>query len=105
MLNFITYDGDRRKLIAQTGQSLMQVAVDQQVHGILGECGGAMACGSCHVYLDGRWHEISGEPDALELGLLESSSNCQRNSRLGCQVVLTEQMDGMDIHLPASQLI
>lgn len=104
-LKFVTHEGEVRALAVQPGQTLMQAAVDQQVDGIPGECGGAMACGTCHIYLEDVWQELTGAPSDLEQSLLEVSGNCQTNSRLGCQVLLTEEMDGMQVHLPACQLI
>lgn len=100
---FVSNEGDRKKVSADSGNNLMQVAIDAGVPGILGDCGGACACATCHCYIDQEWAEKVGEPNRIEKQMLECCVEPQDNSRLGCQVELTDEFDGLVVHLPESQ--
>ncbi len=89
---------------APTGASLMEVAKANAVEGILGECGGACACATCHVYVDPQWQEAVGPPDVLEEMTLDGVSHILRdNSRLGCQILLREELDGLRVAVAPPQ--
>lgn len=82
----------------------MQLAVDNSINGIVGECGGGMACATCHCYVDEAWIERVGPAPAIEQQMLESSANeTKAGSRLGCQITISSELDGLVIHLPESQ--
>lgn len=83
---------------AATGRSLMETATANNVDGIPGECGGGCACATCHVYVDPAWQAVLGEADVLEEMTLEGVAPIVRqNSRLGCQIILTDAMDGLRV--------
>ena len=83
---------------AAIGESLMVVAKGRGVDGILGECGGGCACATCHVYIEPEWQEVVGPPDVLEEMTLDGVAHIvQDNSRLGCQILLSEEMDGLRV--------
>jgi ferredoxin, 2Fe-2S len=83
---------------ASVGISLMEVAKGRGVVGILGDCGGGCACATCHVYIDPSWREAVGEADAIEEMTLDMVSDITReNSRLGCQITLTAELDGLRV--------
>jgi ferredoxin, 2Fe-2S len=86
------------------GVTLMQAALDNLVPGILGDCGGACACATCHVYVDPDWMQRVGEPSAIEAELLEGLLDPRPTSRLACQVIVNDSLDGVVLHLPESQL-
>lgn len=89
---------------AATGQSLMLVAKDNDVDGILGECGGGCACATCHVYVEPEWQAVLGPPDILEEMTLEGVAHImQEDSRLGCQVLLRDDMDGLRVRVAPPQ--
>jgi len=89
---------------AAAGVSLMETAKANGVDGILGECGGGCACATCHVYVDPAWLERLGARDELEEMTLDGVAHILRdNSRLGCQVVLTEAMDGLRVAVAPPQ--
>lgn len=104
-VTFVERDGTEKVITdAETGQSLMQVATANAVDGIIGECGGGCACATCHVYVEPDWQNILGEPDVLEEMTLEGVSHITRdNSRLGCQVLITEEMDGLRVAVAPPQ--
>jgi 2Fe-2S ferredoxin len=99
-ISFVEADGTTHQVEAEVGQKLMQVAVDHLIPGILAECGGWCACATCHVYADGERSDRLPAPSEEEKALLEGVLHLRDSSRLSCQVVLTEEMDGLVLHLP-----
>jgi 2Fe-2S ferredoxin len=95
--NPVTLDG-------KPGQSLMQAAVNANVHGIEAECGGLLTCATCHVYVREPFASQLPAPGSDEVGMLEfTASPRQANSRLSCQVDLTGALDGLAVDLPPTQ--
>ena len=78
------------------GLSLMEISKQNGVTGVVGECGGAAACGTCHLYVDPDWLDRLPEPDSIELDMLEMLEDTRRdNSRLGCQIKLSQSLSGL----------
>ena len=102
-ITFIDFHGNRSDVDAKLGYSLMEAAVINDVDGIDADCGGACACATCHVYIDQAWVETTGTADELEAEMLEVAEEVKPNSRLSCQIKVTDQMDGMEVHMPESQ--
>jgi len=102
-ITFIDFQGNRSDVDAKLGYSLMEAAVINDVDGIDADCGGACACATCHVYIDQAWVEKTGTADELEAEMLEVAEEVKPNSRLSCQIKVTDQMDGMEVHMPESQ--
>lgn len=102
-VTFIEHDGTSQTVEAGSGQTLMQAATRNGVRGIVAECGGAGVCGTCHCHIDEAWLGATGTPGDDEKTMLEFSEHHQPNSRLGCQVRLSESLDGLVVHLPPSQ--
>jgi len=92
------------EISCKTGQSLMQAAVSANVAGIEADCGGLLTCATCHVYVREPHAAALPPPGDDELGMLDFTSAPRRpNSRLSCQIDLTEAMDGLTVDLPDSQ--
>lgn len=87
----------------KVGQNLMDGAVDHMIDGILGECGGVMSCATCHCYVDPAWADKIPEPSEMEEDMLGMVIEPQDNSRLSCQIEMTEALDGIVVRLPRSQ--
>ena len=107
MPRLIFRDADGRETIidATAGLSVMEVARDNGVSGIVAECNGGLACATCHCYFPADLYAALPEPAATELEMLEFAASPQRpTSRLSCQVIVTEAMDGSVIDLPAAQV-
>lgn len=100
---FITSDGDTVEVNAESGTSVMQAAVDNGIDAILADCGGCCSCATCHCFVDNDWIEKTGEKSDIETNLLGMVSGLRNNSRLSCQIMVTDKMDGLVIHLPESQ--
>jgi 2Fe-2S ferredoxin len=86
------------------GESLMQGALQHGVRGILAECGGSCACGTCRVHIDDAWKEKAGAASAIEEDIMDGVMDPHPNKRLSCQVTVTELLDGMIVRLPKSQI-
>lgn len=102
-ITFISHDGNVQEAEATAGSTVMQVAVDNMIEGIVAECGGACACATCHCYLDAEWFSKLPEASELEVDMIECAVSPSEYSRLGCQLVITDAMDGMTVRLPESQ--
>jgi 2Fe-2S ferredoxin len=102
-IKFIAADGTTQDVEVSAGTNVMQAARDNDVAGIEGECGGACACATCHCYIDETWVDKVDGASAVEKGMLDCVIDPQPNSRLGCQVFITDALDGIVIRLPESQ--
>lgn len=88
---------------AVSGSTVMETAVRNSVPGILGECGGACACATCHVYIDDAWVDAVGDPEPMEEDMLDFALDVRPNSRLSCQIRVRDDLDGLVVHTPARQ--
>lgn len=102
-VKFIQPDGTEKVVEVQEGTNLMIAALDNGVQGILGDCGGACSCATCHCYIDEEFLPLISPASDIETSMIEFASEPKENSRLGCQVEVTEAMSGMVVRLPESQ--
>jgi 2Fe-2S ferredoxin len=100
-ITFIERDGTRRELDAPVGMSVMEVARRHDID-IEGACEGSLACSTCHVIVDAEWYGRLREASEEEEDMLDLAFNLTRTSRLGCQIVVTEELDGLVVQLPAA---
>lgn len=98
-----SHAGEVREVQAPVGTSLMEGAVKNSVPGIDGDCGGACACATCHVYIEEAWLGRLAPQSDMELSMLEFAEGVRPNSRLGCQIKLSVDLDGVTVDLPESQ--
>ncbi len=103
LVYYIAHDGSQFEADVPAGSSVMDGAVNNGIDGILAECGGAMSCATCHVYIDDAWVSKVAAPTEMEQEMLEVVSNPKETSRLSCQVTVTNEMEGLKVHLPESQ--
>jgi len=97
-------DGSSREVEVPVGRSVMLGATVNGVAGIEADCGGTLSCATCHVYVDPAWIDRLPEPELMEVELMEGVAAERRpNSRLSCQILLTEALDGLTVELPARQ--
>ena len=102
-ITFTDAQGVARTVEGEIGSTVMETAIKQGVPGIEAECGGACACSTCHVYIDEAWREKAGAPTPMEEDMLDFAYNVQPNSRLSCQIKVTEELDGLTVHTPERQ--
>lgn len=99
----VEHDGKKHELQAESGQSVMAVAVEGSIPGIIGECGGNLACATCHVYVDPPWSMILSPAGSVEREMLGCALYPEPASRLACQVCVSDELDGLIVRLPISQ--
>ncbi len=101
---YTAVDGTSVRIQADEGDTVMSAAVKNGVPGIMGECGGNTSCATCHVYIAREFLPQLSPPGDMEVDLLELAvSDPQDNSRLGCQVPLVDELDGIEVMLPETQ--
>ena len=102
-ITYIEHDGTEHPQDVPTGWSVMEGAVKNGVPGIDADCGGACGCATCHVYVDPAWLTVTGAPNGPEAEMLELAENVADNSRLSCQIDVTDALDGLIVRMPESQ--
>ncbi|CAN5258174.1 2Fe-2S iron-sulfur cluster-binding protein [soil metagenome] len=100
---FVEQSGTTHSITAEVGQSLMEIAVNAYVGGVVAECGGGCACATCHVYIAADWIDRIDPASAMEIDMLECAVEIRPTSRLSCQVMVTQAHDGLIVEVPASQ--
>ena len=98
---FVERDGTRREVDAPLGRSVLEIARRHDID-IEGACDGSLACSTCHVVVDPDWYDLLQEASEDEEDMLDLAFNLTRTSRLGCQIVITEELDGLTVELPAA---
>ena len=102
-VTYIEHDGKEHTVDIKPGLSVMEGAIRNNVPGIDADCGGACACATCHVYVDPDWVAAAGKPSAMEESMLDFAEGVEPNSRLSCQIRVSDALDGMVVRLPRSQ--
>jgi len=102
-ITYIEHDGTEHVVDVKPGQSVMEGAVKHNIPGIDADCGGACACATCHVYVDPAWTGKTGEKSAMEESMLDFAEAVEENSRLSCQIKVTDALDGLVVRMPESQ--
>src|SRR5215831_4501075 len=100
-ITFIERDGTRREVDAPVGSSVLEIAHRHDID-IEGACEGSLACSTCHVIVDPEWYELLKEASEDEEDMLDLAFNLTATSRLGCQIVITEELDGLTVRLPSA---
>lgn len=103
-ITFVESDGHTQVLPLEPGKTVMQLALDHGVRGILADCGGTCSCATCHCYVDARWMPTFPAAPEHEAELVSFAFDPQPNSRLACQLVLGAEHDGLVIGLPRRQI-
>ena len=98
-LIFVGSNGNEKIVEAENGLSVMEVARDNDID-IEGTCGGSISCCTCHVIIDPDWFNVVGEPNPDEEDMLDLALGLQPTSRLGCQVEVTDELDGLRVSIP-----
>jgi ferredoxin, 2Fe-2S len=102
-ITFIDHGGESRTVDAEIGSTVMENAIKSGIPGIEAECGGACACATCHIYVDEAWIEIVGPPSPMEEDMLDFGFDVKPNSRLSCQIKVSDQLDGLVVRTPERQ--
>ena len=103
-ITFKTHDGKTFEVTGKPGDSVMEAAMENDVPGIDADCGGACSCATCHVWVDGAWMEKVGQPSDMEEDMLGLNEDRKENSRLSCQIEVSEELDGLVVTVPEFQM-
>jgi len=103
-ITYISDEGVSSIIDAALGDSVMETAIQNNVDGIVAECGGSCMCATCHVYVVEQFLPLLEAPDDTELSMLEGTASERKpNSRLSCQIRVTKELDGLVVHTPPTQ--
>ena len=102
-VTYVEHSGAEHVIDVKAGLSVMEGAVKNNIPGIDADCGGACACATCHVYVDEAWTEKTGAKSAMEESMLDFAFEVRPNSRLSCQIKVTEALDGLIVTTPSKQ--
>ena len=100
---FNTHDNKTHSVEVQNGLTVMEGAVQNDIPGIDADCGGGMACATCHVYVDEAWVDKLPQKDDGEEDMLDMAFEPKKNSRLSCQIIVSEELDGLVVNIPSKQ--
>ena len=103
-ITYIDSSGTARTVDAELGATVMEAAIRNNIPGIEAECGGACACATCHVYVDEAWREATGNPEQMEEDMLDFAFDVRSESRLSCQIKVTDALDGLVVRIPEKQI-
>ena len=96
-ITFVGSDGSAADVDTKVGHTLMEIAVDNNIVGMVAECGGACACATCHAYIAEDWLKRLPDMDDMEDAMLESAMDRRANSRLSCQIEMTDELEGLTV--------
>ena len=103
-ITFITHDGTEHVVDGENGLSVMRAAIDNLVPGIDADCGGECSCATCHVYVEPQWMATVGQPGDREESMLDLNPEREANSRLSCQIEVTDALEGLVVKVPEFQM-
>ena len=102
----ITYkdkDGNSKIIEVENGLSVMEGAIQNDIPGIDADCGGAMACATCHVYVEENWFNKLPKTEDAEVDMIDMAYEPKKNSRLSCQIIVSDELDGLEVTTPEKQ--
>ena len=102
-ITYVEHDGTEHVIDVKNGLSVMEGAVKNNIPGIDADCGGACACATCHVYVEESWLSKTGDRSAMEESMLDFAEGVEPNSRLSCQIKVSDDLDGLRVTMPESQ--
>ena len=102
-ITYVDASGTERTVEGKTGMTVMETAIKHNVPGIDADCGGACACATCHVYVAPEWKDKVGPAESMEEDMLDFAFDVRDNSRLSCQIKVTDELDGLVVNLPEKQ--
>ena len=103
-ITYIEHNGKSHTIEIANGLSVMEGAVQNNIPGIDADCGGSCACATCHVYVDEKWFNKLSKKESAEEDMLDMAFEPKKNSRLSCQIMVSDQLDGLVINLPEKQV-
>ena len=103
IIKYIEHNGKEHSAEVQNGLTVMEGAIQNDIPGIDADCGGGMSCATCHVYVKDDWYEKLPKKEMGEDDMLDQAYEPKSNSRLSCQIIVSDDLDGLKVHLPEKQ--
>ena len=103
-ITYIDYKGSSKTIEVEKGLSVMEGAIQNEVPGIDADCGGSMACATCHIYINDDWFDKVASKQEGEDDMLDQAFEPKKNSRLSCQIIVSDELDGLIVNLPEKQV-
>ena len=97
------FKGNSKTVEVENGLSLMEGAIQNEIPGIDADCGGAMACATCHVYIKDEWFNKIPKAEDAEIDMIDMAYEPKKNSRLSCQIIVNDELDGIEVTTPEKQ--
>ena len=97
------HQGNAKTLEVDNGLSVMEGAVQNDIPGIDADCGGSMACATCHVYVEENWFSKLPKAEEAEIDMIDMAYEPKKNSRLSCQIIVSDELDGLVVNIPSKQ--
>ena len=102
-ITYITSDAQLHTIEVKNGLTVMEGAIQNNIPGIDADCGGGMACATCHVYVNEEWVDKLPKKEDGEEDMLDMAFETKKNSRLSCQLIVSDQLDGLVVNIPTKQ--
>ena len=102
-ITYVEHGGSEHVVEVSTGLTVMEGARDNNIPGIDADCGGSMACATCHVYVDDKWFDKIPKAEDAEIDMIDMAFEPKKNSRLSCQIIVNEELDGLEVTTPEKQ--
>ena len=102
-ITYKDYQGTSKTIEVESGLSVMEGAIQKEIPGIDADCGGSMACATCHVYVNDEWFDKLPSKENGEEDMLDMAFEPKKNSRLSCQIVVSDELDGLVVNIPSKQ--
>ena len=102
-ITYKDYQGNSKTINVQNGLSVMEGAIQNEIPGIDADCGGAMACATCHVYVKDEWFNKIPKVEDAEVDMIDMAYEPKKNSRLSCQIIVSDELDGLTVNIPSKQ--
>ena len=103
-ITYVEHNGTEHTIDVQNGLTVMEGAVQNDIPGIDADCGGSMACATCHVYVKDEWYNKLDEKNEGEDDMIDQAYDPKKNSRLSCQITVSDKIEGLVVHLPEKQV-
>ena len=102
-ITYKDYQGNSKTIEVENGLSVMEGAIQKDIPGIDADCGGSMACATCHVYIEDKWFDKIPKAEDAENDMIDMAFEPKKNSRLSCQIIVSDELDGLEVTTPKKQ--
>ena len=102
-ITFIEHSGKKQTIEVENGLSVMEGAIQNNIPGIDADCGGSMACATCHFYVEEKWLNKLSKTEDAEIDMIDMAFDPKKNSRLSCQLIVSDELDGLTVTTPEKQ--